>query len=538
MPTSRPGKVLVVDDDRRLRDLLTLHLRDAGFDVCTAENGRQGVEHAIEYRPDVIVMDWAMPVMDGIEATARLKENPLTSGTPVILLTANHDTHDVVLGLETGAVEYVTKPFAMEELVARVRSVYRLTASGRELDGLAAHLSDEIHRTSRRLELLYDYADRLNKATTLDEVLDLIVSFARRATDARRVSLMLRDERGEALVCRRAVGIPPSEVERIRVAAFEGVAGTAWSTGTMVHAQNLGTGAACTPKRHADDAFLCAPLVLSARHEGRQVLGVLNVTDKPDGRPFTEEETACIQSIADSAAIAVHNQISRRRLEQWVNVLLMTVGRLAEYRDEETASHLERVQDYVRVLALRMAEWDNFRAVLTPHYIDNLHLAAPLHDIGKVGIPDVILTKDGPLTKREFRIMKTHTTIGRQTLELAQAQTGPAPLLQMSIDIAYCHHEKYDGTGYPQGLSGETIPLPARIIALADAYDAVTSRRRYKDPVPHGDAVDLLRADSRLHFDPDVVRAFEQRLDEFDRIRAEKSNETIFSPALVSAGQV
>jgi HD-GYP domain-containing protein (c-di-GMP phosphodiesterase class II) len=142
-----------------------------------------------------------------------------------------------------------------------------------------------------------------------------------------------------------------------------------------------------------------------------------------------------------------------------------------------------------------------------------------MHDIGKVGIPDEILTKPGALTDEEFQIMKTHADIGRRVLSRALDPASPNPLLEMCIDIAHCHHERYDGTGYPRRLGGENIPLSARIIALVDAYDAITSQRRYKEAKSHEEAVEIIRGDSGTHFDPVVVEAFLRCQEQFGRVR-------------------
>jgi response regulator RpfG family c-di-GMP phosphodiesterase len=535
MANAEPGKILLVDDDDRLTCILSAHLMNAGFEVRTARNGQEGVEIAPDFCPDVIVMDLSMPVMDGMEATARLKQDPRTQKTPILILTAKSATETLVSGLEAGALEYVCKPFAIEELIARVRSMHRLAVTGRELDRLNHYLRDEVARKTRRLELLYHYAQGLNEASNLDEVLDLVIDAVREATGSERISFMLTEDDGEHLVCRRAIGIAPELVERIRVRSVEGIAGQVFSSGKTLTASAIPNPAAAAGNRYGSDAFLCTPLIASSQNTPGEILGVLNVTEKHDGEPFSAEEIECIRSIADSAAIALHNQRSRARLERSVQVLLKTVGRLGEYRDEETAVHLERVQDYVRVLARELARTEKYRDVITEKFIDELYHAAPLHDIGKVGVPDDILTKHGPLTEREFQIMRTHTIIGRQTLELALAETGPVSLLQMCIDIAYGHHEKFDGAGYPRGVSGEAIPLSARIIALADAYDAITSKRRYKDAIAHDDAVDIILRESGKHFDPDVVAAFERRIVDFERIRNCKSTGAEAPAELVGA---
>ena len=142
-----------------------------------------------------------------------------------------------------------------------------------------------------------------------------------------------------------------------------------------------------------------------------------------------------------------------------------------------------------------------------------------MHDIGKVGIPDEILAKPGKLTDEEFQIMKTHTDIGRRVLSQALDPDHPVPLLQMCIDIAHGHHERYDGKGYPRRTRGEDIPLSARIIALVDAYDAITSRRRYKDAKPHEQAVEIIRCEAGRHFDPVIVAAFLRCEGQFDGVR-------------------
>jgi len=199
--------------------------------------------------------------------------------------------------------------------------------------------------------------------------------------------------------------------------------------------------------------------------------------------------------------------------------LLQTVGHLAEYRDEETTLHIERVSRLARILAKELVREGPYASVVTEDFIDALVQAAPMHDIGKVGIPDEILTKPGRLTDEEFQIMKTHTDIGRRVLSRAFDPAHPVPLLQMCIDIVYCHHERYDGTGYPRRIAGDAIPLAARIIALVDAYDAITSHRRYKAARDHAEAVEIIRSEGGKHFDPVLVDAFLRCHEAFNQTR-------------------
>jgi putative two-component system response regulator len=160
------------------------------------------------------------------------------------------------------------------------------------------------------------------------------------------------------------------------------------------------------------------------------------------------------------------------------------------------------------VLASHLSKQDKFREVVDGEYVDSIYRTSPLHDIGKVGIPDGVLLKPGRLTDREFEIMKTHTLIGAKTLEAALAERPDARFLHMARDVALTHHEHYDGSGYPQGLAGDAIPLCGRIVALADAYDALTTRRVYKSAYGHEIARNIIVEAAGKHFDPDVVDAF------------------------------
>jgi len=198
---------------------------------------------------------------------------------------------------------------------------------------------------------------------------------------------------------------------------------------------------------------------------------------------------------------------------------IFALAKLAEYRDDDTGRHLERVAAYCRLLAGEMRLTPRFAGVFTERFVEDLARAAPLHDIGKVGIPDAILLKPGKLTVEEFEVMKRHTTLGAETLRSVHAQYPGNVFLKLGIEIAQSHHEKWDGSGYPEGLAGEAIPVAARVVAVADVYDAVRSRRSYKPAMPHAAARDIILGSRGAHFDPAVVDAFAALADEFEAIR-------------------
>ena len=222
------------------------------------------------------------------------------------------------------------------------------------------------------------------------------------------------------------------------------------------------------------------------------------------------------------------------------DVAIFAMAKLAESRDPETGAHLERMQSYSRTLAWNLANREEFANLIDREYLRLINATSPLHDIGKVGVPDRILLKPGKLTDEEFEIMKTHATLGASTLDAALQHFPGAKFLEMARDIAAAHHEKYNGKGYPRGLSGNDIPLSARIVAVADVYDALTTKRVYKDAWTHEAARDLIVKESGQHFDPTVVQAFlaceEQFIAIADRLREKDPPvEATVGPAVCTA---
>lgn len=201
------------------------------------------------------------------------------------------------------------------------------------------------------------------------------------------------------------------------------------------------------------------------------------------------------------------------------DLMIFALAKLADSRDNETGSHLERIREYCRLLCNELSDWPEFEQIVDGSYIQSIYETSPLHDIGKVGIPDRILLKPGRLTAAEFAIMTEHAAIGGQTLQAVADAHPEAGFLQMACQIAMTHHERWDGSGYPKGLAGEEIPLCGRIVAVADVYDALTTQRVYKEAYPHQRAVDIIRKDSGTHFDPAMVRAFLKLEQDFERIK-------------------
>lgn len=226
--------------------------------------------------------------------------------------------------------------------------------------------------------------------------------------------------------------------------------------------------------------------------------------------------------------VFLEEEVQRRAKEVTMvqDVTIMTLASLAETRDSDTGNHIIRTQFYVKALAEKLRQTDKYRNKLSREYIDILYKSAPLHDIGKVGIPDRILLKPGRFESGEFDIMKSHPLLGKKAIEHAEKQLGiSADFLNIAKEIAYCHHEKWDGSGYPEGLKGEEIPLSARLMAIADVYDALICKRIYKDAMPQQEAIDIIMKGRGTHFDPFIVDNFMEILDTMQLI-AEKYADT------------
>lgn len=224
--------------------------------------------------------------------------------------------------------------------------------------------------------------------------------------------------------------------------------------------------------------------------------------------------------------IEQHNSQLEQRVRSQVKEItqaqlgaIFAMSKLAESRDPETGEHLERMREYCKILSENLSKLPKYHSVIDTAFVSDIYSASPLHDIGKVGIDDSVLLKKGSLTDPEWDIMRTHPIIGADTLREVDRQHPGNTLIRMGIDIAEGHHEKWNGSGYPHNKKGTEIPLVARILALGDVYDALTSKRCYKEAFTHDKSREIIIGDSGTHFDPEVVDAFLNTESEFKKIR-------------------
>ncbi len=372
--------------------------------------------------------------------------------------------------------------------------------------------------TKRELQTLNEISIALSSERSLDALLDRIVREAMNLTYAEGGSLyVVEEDRLQFAVTRNdplnmyARPIEDESVDHTLPISADSISGFVAKTGEMVQisdAYDLPDDApyAFDPGFDEEHGYRTESLIgvpLHVRNE--DVLGVLLLVNARDGNgnvtAFPEEKTQLIRSLASQAGVALRNAQLNKELKDSYLDSIQRLSLAAEYKDPDTADHIRRMSHYSRRL-VRELGWNEERA-------DRMLYASPMHDIGKIGVPDRILQKKGSLTDEEFEQIKEHTTIGHRILSGSDSE-----IMKLSAEIALTHHEKWDGTGYPEGLSGDEIPLPGRVVAIADVFDALTSARPYKDTFSVEKSIDIIRGDSGYHFDPEVVDAFNACLED------------------------
>ncbi len=540
-------KILCVDDEPNVLDGLRRQLRGR-FEITCALGVAAGFGALEREGPYAVVMaDHKMPEMTGVEFLREVRRR--WPDTVTVMLTGCHDVDVAVEALHEGHIfRFLNKPCPREALEAAIRDSlerYRLVICERQLTAalqdanaqlqrLNAELEDRVRERTAAIVRLYDFVSDLNGKDTVADVAEVVVRTTAELLRSRRVSLMLPDASGEYLTIVAGVGLAPELRDGIRVPVGAPVAGQAFAEARTIVANTPDDALRANP-RYDSEIFAALPLTAAALVDGGQAIGVLSVTEPWSGAPYDPESLATLQAIAESATVALLNQTRLQERNETRDAVILALAKLAEHRDPETGAHLERVQTYCRLISETLASARKYAPQISPDFIATIFRSAPLHDIGKVGIPDRILLKPGQLTPEEFAIMKTHTTIGGNTIRTLLTQRRRQEFLQMGMEIALYHHEKYDGSGYPAGLAGEHIPLAGRIMALADVYDALRTRRVYKAAMGHEEAAAIIREGCGRHFDPDVAAVFFERQHDFERLAQELADQ-LPDPAQPPAG--
>ncbi len=376
---------------------------------------------------------------------------------------------------------------------------------------------ESLKKWRRRLSILLKYAKKASTTTNVDELLQLLVDESKEALDAERATVFLVDRKKNELWSKVASG-----TQTIRVPLGIGIAGAVAFTGEALNIKDVYKDARFNPEidkmtGYRTRTMLTMPMFNAKSH----VIGVFQVLNKKTDKPFDRQDEELLMLIADQASGQVENAQLYNEVRKATQETIIRLASAVEFKDHDTRAHLWRMSQYSAIVAREMG--------FDPEWSENLRLAAPMHDIGKIGVPDAILNKPGKLTDEEWVEMKKHPQHGYEILKDAENE-----LMQMSATIALCHHEKFDGSGYPRGLKGQNIPIEARIATIADVFDALTSKRIYKPQFSLEETLKIIDADSGKHFDPEVVQALHKGLEKIIpimRMYAPKSDQT--SPALI-----
>lgn len=385
-------------------------------------------------------------------------------------------------------------------------------------------LQSEAANHRSRLKRLIELGIALTSERHLDRLFDRILREARAFTEAEAGTLYVVEKDGRLRFCTVQNDALDDEVRSLASPAGSGlieitrtsIAGYVASTGQLLNLRDVYRLPADVEYRFNDwfdrrmnyrtSSMLAVPL----KTPDDTVIGVLQLINRRGG-DFDAEMEELVLALASQAAVALQNAQLTERLETAYQETIFRLARAAEFRDTDTGQHIQRVSHYAAEIARELGFSDED--------VHDLILAISMHDIGKIGLPDGILRKPGGLTPEERREMENHTTYGAEILSGSDT-----PILAMSREIALSHHEKWDGTGYPRGLKGEEIPLTGRICALADVYDALTTKRCYKEAMPLDQACEIIRKGSGNHFDPTVAAAFFRVLSRIVKISEVYSN--------------
>ncbi len=491
-------RVLVVDDDRALRDTFKQVLEQWGYEVQLAADGIEGLQQVKRGQTDLVVAELRLPRLPGLEMLRRIRT--ISAGFPVIIITGYPSLTDAVEAMKLGALDFFTKPVELAQLrriieqgfsmrtealqnQSLLKEVYRKT----EIERLNFHLNAKITELTK----LHMISETLNVFVDNNNLFQQIVKIAAEVTGAQKVSLMLYDSENQCLVIRTSCGLPRTIQHTTRIRLGEGVAGTVALKKQPIHTTRTSSHPlqrTPQPGRYATVSFLSVPIFL-----GDELFGVLNLTDKKDESDFTRKDEELIMALAQKAAIRIENNALYEGIYTNLVDTLRSLVTTIEAKDIYTRQHSLRVTD----LALNIADMLG----CSREEMEVLSFGGILHDIGKIGIRDSVLLKPARLTPEEYNLVKQHPVIGTRIVE-------PLGLIEEERDIIRHHHERLDGRGYPDGLKGNQISLLARVMGVADAFDAMTSDRPYRVARSVEQSLqELIRGRGR-QFDPDVVAAF------------------------------
>jgi response regulator RpfG family c-di-GMP phosphodiesterase len=485
-PEERP-RVLVVDDEKFIREILAEFLGMEGYLVRTAEDGSSALAELGRSHYDLVISDLKMPKMGGmelLEAMTKVAPNALT-----VIMTGFGTVETAIDAMKRGAYDYILKPFKVEEVTMIVQR-------GLEKQRLSA----ENLRLKEALGL-YKVSEAIAASLSLDEVLNTVADSALHEMHADLVSTWLDD--GEGSFCERQHIVNPELKTECKIAKLKAEAlATHFATNpTLVEQGTRGMRFFDGIVEPALQSFTAVPLRMKQR-----LCGFIAVGSITGGKRFDEGQRKLLSIIGSRAAAAIENARLYEDLRATFQQTIEGLAKAIDKMDRYTSGHSDRVAMYATLLAKRLG--------FSPEKIEIVRQSALMHDIGKIGCV-LNLNKPGKLSAEEYEIFKKHPGYGRDILD-------PIKFLHPLIPGVHLHHERWDGRGYPLGLKGNDIPIMARIIAVADTYDAMTSDRAYRRALPHEIATAEIERCATSQFDPDIAGEFNTGIETFREEKRER----------------
>ncbi len=482
------GKILIVDDDPLIRDVLSSIFEMTGhYDTEIAGNGLVGIDKVKERDYDVVFTDLSMPGINGIDFMREAVK--IRPSLPVVIITGHTTIDNAINAMRQGAKDFITKPFnfstvtSIADRIIGERRLLNTIDKDDNRESFIGRLNSELFRKLQEISILQTLSTELDTLYSNSDIYEKLVEMASRLLMAKDVAFGIVE--GRTLKIRKAIGLSTRDVP-MAGSIFERVVSTGNHCVASFGEINPHTG------RPLEAPFLAIPFTVN-----REVFGIISLSNKGDGAAFTEGEISLALTFAKKAAQRIENNALYEVLyNNLINTLKSLVNSI-EARDSYTKQHSERVTVY----ALRIAETMG----LGTEEHNALRFGGYLHDIGKIGVRDTILLKPDRLTPEEKNEINLHPIIGGNIIK-------PLQFFPKERELILHHHEHFDGSGYPNRLSGSAIPVTARILAVADAYDAMTSFRPYRRARPHDHAVMELKRCSRRQFEREVVKAFLQTL--------------------------
>jgi len=498
-----PSNILVIDDEVVICELMNTLLVDQGHSVQYATSGTEGVEKFKQGNFDLVMTDLKIPDMDGIKVLEEIKK--VDPECVAIVMTGYPTFETVQAALRQGAYDYIMKPFTIDE----ISFVIKRAMAYRELKQINKRLVHQLEDQNERLEekakdrtkelsLLYKIGRDISATLNLDQVLATIVDRITKNLELEICSILLLDKDTKELKIKCAKGLDSEVITNTRLKLGEVISGWIAEHKEGVLVEDIETDPRFNQRnneKYYTHSFISVPLLSKG-----ELIGVINVNNKKSKEVFTKDDFRFIKGVASEATIAIENAQLFESLEDSYMRTVTALTSAIDCKDHYTHKHSEHVREYAMAVAKELG--------LSEVQMKDLEKACQLHDIGKIGIEDYILTKPGQLTAEEWGKMKLHPVKSAEILR-------PLAFLGEVIKLVEQHHERYDGKGYPAGLKEDAIALGARILAVADSFDAMFTDRPYRKALSKAEAVAELKKGSGTQFDPQVVEVFLRIADKF-----------------------